>query len=104
MRNRTNLAAVWPPTAGVARAAGHDTAIYPLEAVRAKCLDCCGGQAAEVRLCEAVSCALWPFRAGRHPVGRREVKKTETVPVFREGEAIGEGPDTALKRNCGGRP
>jgi len=36
-----------------------------LGAIRAKCLDCCGFQAVEVRLCTAVHCPLWPFRMGR---------------------------------------
>lgn len=31
-------------------------------AIRAKCLDCCGDNAAEVRKCVSVSCPLWPFR------------------------------------------
>jgi hypothetical protein len=60
------LASVWPPTARVAATAGHKP-LSPTEAIRRKCLDCCAGQIAEVRLCEAVSCSLWPFRAGRHP-------------------------------------
>jgi hypothetical protein len=39
----------------------------PIRAIRAKCLDCCGGNAAEVRKCTAVGCALWPFRMGHNP-------------------------------------
>jgi hypothetical protein len=42
------------------------------EAARAKCLDCCGGQLREVRLCMALACPLWPFRMGTDPFrGRR---------------------------------
>lgn len=37
------------------------------DAIRAKCLDCCAGSAAEVRRCGDVSCALWPFRMGTDP-------------------------------------
>lgn len=37
------------------------------DAMRAKCLDCCCGSAAEVRRCGAVDCALWPFRTGTDP-------------------------------------
>lgn len=37
------------------------------DAVRAKCLDCCGESPAEVRRCGAVDCALWPFRMGTDP-------------------------------------
>ena len=35
------------------------------KAIRLKCLDCCCGQAAEVRKCQAVDCPLWRFRMGR---------------------------------------
>ena len=66
MQTRTEFAATWPPTADVARKAGH-TPISPLRAIRARCLDCCAGQVSEIRLCEAVKCPAWPFRAGRHP-------------------------------------
>jgi hypothetical protein len=45
---------------------GH-VARSPVRAIRAKCLDCCGGSAAEVRRCLAVTCPLWPFRMGASP-------------------------------------
>ena len=35
------------------------------KAIRLKCLDCCAGQAAEVRRCPAKLCPLWRFRMGR---------------------------------------
>ena len=35
------------------------------KAIRLKCLDCCAGQAVEVRKCPAISCPLWRFRMGR---------------------------------------
>jgi hypothetical protein len=63
---RTELASVWPPTAEVAREAGHEP-MSPLKAIRAKCYDCSYYQLKEIRLCEAIHCPLWPFRAGRHP-------------------------------------
>jgi hypothetical protein len=43
----------------------------PLRAIRAKCLDCCCGSAAEVRKCVATDCALWPFRLGTNPFRKR---------------------------------
>ncbi len=43
----------------------------PLKALRARCLDCCAGQVAEVRKCVAVRCPSWPFRMGRNPWRRR---------------------------------
>lgn len=43
-----------------------------LAAIRAKCLDCCGGMLAEVRDCTSTGCALWPYRFNHNPfrVGR----------------------------------
>lgn len=35
------------------------------KAVRMKCLECMGGNAAEVRRCEIIDCPLWPYRSGR---------------------------------------
>lgn len=64
--DRTALAAVWPPTATVARKAGHER-MSPMRAIREKCLDCSCGQPSEVRACEAIKCVLWPFRSGSHP-------------------------------------
>ena len=42
-------------------------------AVKAKCLECCGFQRLEVRLCQIVTCPLWEFR----PKSRRKVKNEE---------------------------
>jgi hypothetical protein len=39
----------------------------PVKAIRAKCIDCSGGNAAEARKCVAFKCALWPFRMGKNP-------------------------------------
>ena len=76
--NRTELAAVWPPTVTVAAAAGHEP-VRPLEAIRHKCLDCSSGHVKDVRNCELVACPLWPFRAGRHPY-KKIPSKSGVVP------------------------
>lgn len=39
----------------------------PIQAIRAKCLDCCCDQTNEVKLCTAIRCPLWPFRLGKNP-------------------------------------
>lgn len=39
----------------------------PIKAIRAKCLDCCCGQAQEVRLCIDEKCPLWEYRMGHRP-------------------------------------
>lgn len=45
------------------------------KAIRLKCLDCCCGQAAEVRKCPAEDCPLWRFRMGR------EVKDDDSTEI-----------------------
>ena len=35
------------------------------KAIRLKCIDCCGGNTAEVRKCLATHCPLWRFRMGK---------------------------------------
>jgi hypothetical protein len=37
------------------------------EAIRAHCIDCCGGSRDEVRKCTAIKCPSWPFRMGADP-------------------------------------
>ena len=48
------------------RAAGHEPGSL-LGVICEKCLDCCVGQAAEVRKCTAFGCPLWPYRLGQNP-------------------------------------
>jgi len=48
------------------RAMGQEV-MSPMEAIRAKCLDCCVGSAHEVRCCVAAACPSWPFRTGKNP-------------------------------------
>jgi hypothetical protein len=45
---------------------GHEP-MSPLQAIRARCLDCCAGQANEVAVCPVVECPAWPFRMGTNP-------------------------------------
>ena len=45
----------------------------PLKAIREKCLDCCCGNAAEVRKCVATDCPLWPLRMGTNPFRKKRV-------------------------------
>jgi len=48
------------------RAMGHEP-MSPMEAIRAKCLDCCAGSLHEVRCCVTMACPSWPFRMGKNP-------------------------------------
>lgn len=43
----------------------------PLRAIRLKCLDCCCGQAWEVRDCSCPDCGLYPYRLGKNPARAR---------------------------------
>jgi len=52
----------------------------PIKAIRAKCLDCMGGSAKEVRLCNIPECSLFPYRFGKNPAragkGRNVLRNT----------------------------
>ena len=41
--------------------------LTPIKAIRAKCLECSGGQPSEVRECLITDCPLYPFRMGKNP-------------------------------------
>ena len=43
----------------------------PLKAIRETCLDCCCGNAAEVRKCVSGDCPSWPFRMGSNPFRKK---------------------------------
>ena len=62
------------------RALGHPES--PLRAIRAKCIDCSGGNDAEARKCVATSCALWPYRMGGNPFDPRSGRASPRVPNF----------------------
>lgn len=55
----------------------------PLKAIRAKCLDCCCGQANEVKLCPSAQCPLHAFRNGKNPYRT----KKELTPEEKEALA-----------------
>ena len=51
--------------------------LRPLKAIRAKCIDCCGGSARDVALCEISDCPLFPYRFGKRPHRVRRVVATQ---------------------------
>lgn len=52
--------------------------LTPIKAIRAKCLDCCGGSSKEVRDCTAGdSCPLFPYRLGKRPANTKGQVNTE---------------------------
>ena len=50
-----------PLYVGIVRRA-FDCAASPRQAIKAKCLDCCGYQRDEVRHCTVILCPLWAYR------------------------------------------
>lgn len=56
------------------------------KAIRLKCLDCCGGQTAEVRKCPAQDCPLWRYRMGKE-------ENDELKPVRKNSEKTDEISD-----------
>jgi hypothetical protein len=60
--------------------------------IRAFCITCMGGQAAEVRRCGAIACPLWPFRLGKNPFfGKTQMPKAVIVdPDLVEDEIEGD--------------
>jgi hypothetical protein len=54
------------------------------KAIRAHCIDCCGGEVGEVRKCIAVHCHLWPMRMGFYPADLRAAASARTVQPSRE--------------------
>lgn len=51
----------------------------PIKAIRAKCLDCCCQQMAEVRRCPSTDCPLWEYRMGHRPKNREIADDFEPI-------------------------
>lgn len=56
----------------------------PLKAIRAKCLDCCGYSANEVRMCTNAHCSLYEFRFGSNPYRKRRNLSDEQKAALSE--------------------
>lgn len=54
----------------------------PVSAIRAKCIDCAGGEPGTVKNCEHSNCALYLFRFGKDPYRGRE-KPENYRPVLK---------------------
>ena len=66
-------------TAAELRALGHAGQI--LAAVRQNCVECCGGNQADVRRCRLAWCPMWPYRMGSNPFHRREVSDEQRAAL-----------------------
>ena len=56
----------------------------PVKAIRAFCLECCGGSSAEVRECTSSNCPLKPFRLGKNPYRSKREMTEEQKAAARE--------------------
>jgi hypothetical protein len=84
-----------------------DKILTPIKAIRAKCIDCCGGVMYQVRECGCSDCSLYPYRMGKNPNRKRNAEQTEATQdlilssesATRSGgksiEAVGEGNYTS---------
>jgi hypothetical protein len=63
-----------------------------LAVIRAKCLDCCCGCAAEVRRCGDITCANWPYRMNVNPFrAKRHLTDTQRAALERARLAVRPG-------------
>lgn len=53
-----------------------DERLTPLKAIKMKCLDCCCGDKAEVKMCNSPTCPLYTFRTGKDTVRSSLAKVT----------------------------
>ena len=56
----------------------------PVKAIRAFCVDCCGGSSMMVKGCSAPDCALYPFRLGKNPYRKSRELTEEERQVLRD--------------------
>lgn len=58
----------------------------PIKAIRAHCIQCSGGNRAEVRKCVIDDCPLYPFRMGHNPNIRRKRAVQDAVSEGTESD------------------
>jgi len=68
----------------------------PLKAMRLKCLDCCCGSSREVEKCTVKTCALYPYRFGKHPTRQGRVMTDEQKRVAGERLALARAKKSIL--------
>ena len=72
--------------------------LSPIKAIRANCLECCGGSEAEVRRCHIDTCPLHPFRFGKNPFnkrGKRNYTEEEKKAIGDRLKKAREAPNNA---------
>jgi hypothetical protein len=63
--------------------------LTPMRAIRANCLECSGGNQAEVRLCVISTCPLFPYRMGHNPA--RAGQGGSGNPAWRREALLSDG-------------
>jgi hypothetical protein len=58
--------------------------LYPIKAIRQKCLECSAGSPNEVAICPIQTCALYPFRFGKDPSRKKVVLSDEQKAIRRQ--------------------
>jgi hypothetical protein len=61
----------------------------PLDAIRAKCMDCCGEMQAEVAACNIKSCSLWPYRFATNPHRANNMSDEQRARLQERGRMLG---------------
>ena len=56
----------------------------PEKAIRAKCIDCCGGMMSMVQDCGIPSCPIYPFRSGKNPFRTKKEMSEEQREAVKE--------------------
>ena len=67
--------------------------LKPLKAIRAKCIDCSGGNMAEVRRCDIRYCSLWTYRMGKNPrlKGKGNLANLQkSISTLKSATAVGQ--------------
>ena len=60
----------------------------PVKAIRAFCLECCGGSPYDVKDCSSRECNLYPFRLGKNPYRTRREMTEEQRAAAAERLAV----------------
>ena len=56
----------------------------PVKAIRAKCIECCGGMMSMVQDCGIPSCPIYPFRSGKNPFRTKKEMSEEQREAVKE--------------------
>ncbi len=75
-------------------------------AIRYNCLDCAGGNQADVRECEILKCPLWPFRMGKNrPFDKKASERALQSPIgFKKKSVLpkqGSGSGEEIQKDIG---